>query len=115
MLPARSRLMLIVAAIVAAVLTAPSLSAHDEYRFIGVVTKMDAAKNLVSVRYKEFDGKEDVVDVTIVARTRITRDNKTVPKTELRAGVNVVIDALGCDAENQYDAVTIRLVPPPKQ
>ena len=91
-----------------------SVLAHDEYRFIGVVTKMDAAKNLVSVRYKEFDGKEDTVEVTITAKTRITRDNKPAAKTELRPGVNVVIDALGCDLENQYDAVTIRLVPPPK-
>jgi hypothetical protein len=88
-------------------------AAHDEFRFVGSIVKMDAAKGLVSVKYKEYGGKEEVVDVKIVATTKITRDGKAVPKSELRAGVYVVVDALGC--EDEYDAVAVKIVPPPKE
>jgi hypothetical protein len=87
------------------------LFAHDEFRFVGVVTKTDLAKNTVTMKYKEFNGKEEIVTVTLNAKTKITRDNKAVPKTELRANINVVVDALGCD--DAYDAVAIKIVPAP--
>lgn len=105
--PARVAAVLIM---LAAFVPAP-LSAHDEFRFIGSVLTLDAAKNLVTVAYKEFDGKEDTVTVKILTTTKITRDHKAVSKTALRAGTHVVVDALGCD--DDYDAVSIRIVQAP--
>lgn len=102
---------LAITAIVVLVASMAPLRAHDEFRFVGSIVKMDAPKNLVTVRYREFDGKEDVVDVKILAKTKITRDGKTVPKSQLRADVHVVVDALGCD--DDYEAVAIRIVPKP--
>lgn len=102
---------LVVMATVLAAAPTP-LRAHDEFRFVGAIVKMDTATSIVSVKYKEFDGKEETVDVKIVAKTRITRDGKPVTKTQLRAGLNVVVDAVGCD--DDYEGVAIRVVPAPK-
>jgi hypothetical protein len=101
------------AAVIMLATQAASLLAHDEFRFIGVITKADVAKNVITVKYKEFDGKEEVVTVKLNAKTTITRDSKPVAKTELRANVNVVVDALGCD--DDFDAVAVKIVPAPKK
>ena len=104
----RSILALLFVACAAAVV----VHAHDEFRFIGVVTKMDAAKNRVSVRFKEANGTMETVEIAILETTEITRDKKPVPKSQLRAGVHVVVDALGDDYDN-LDGVHIRIVPAP--
>jgi hypothetical protein len=78
------------------------VAAHDEFRFVGVLTTVDLSKNAVTVKYKEFDGKEDTVVVKLNAA-----------KGQLAAGLNVVIDALGCD--DDFDAVAIRIVPAAKK
>lgn len=108
----RTLLVLAAAAVLLAV-QGTSLLAHDEFRFIGVITKADVAKNVITVKYKEFDGKEEIVTVKLNAKTTITRDNKAVAKAELRANVNVVVDALGC--EDDFDAVAVKIVPAPKK
>lgn len=86
------------------------LAAHDEFRFVGEVTKVDSPKNQVSVKYTE-SGKDETVVVTLTAKTEITRDKKPVPKSQLRVGLHVVVDALGCD--DDYEAVAIKIVPAP--
>jgi hypothetical protein len=93
-------------------LSATAVRAHDQFRFVGSILKADATKNLISVKYTEYGGKEEVVDVKILATTKITRDGKAVPKSQLRAGVYVVVDALGC--EDDFDATAIKIVPAPK-
>jgi hypothetical protein len=103
------RTRLLVAATLFVAFSASPLRAHDEFRFVGSIVKMDTAKNIVSLKYKEFDGKEDVVDVKLTAKTKISRDTKPVPKSQLRAGIAVVVDALGCD--DDYEAVAIKIVP----
>jgi hypothetical protein len=103
---------LVPALIIALTLTATTVGAHDEFRFVGSLVKVDAAKNLVSVKYKEFDGKEATVVVTLMPKTTITRDGKPVAKSQLRAGLHVVVDALGC--EDDYEATAIKIVPAPK-
>jgi hypothetical protein len=89
--------------------TAP-LQAHDELRFVGTVQKMDAATKKIAIKYKEA-GKDEVVEVTLTAKTEISRDRKAIAMSELRPGVYVVVDALGC--EDEYEGVTVRIVPPP--
>jgi hypothetical protein len=96
-------------ALVAVTLSA-SLLAHDELRFIGTVTKFDVKTNIVTVKYRE-NGKDETVDVDLTAKTELTRDKKAIARAQLRPGVHVVVDALGC--EDKYEAVAIRIVPPP--
>jgi hypothetical protein len=102
----------LLALMTALVVSAGTVGAHDQFRFVGSIVKMDATKNLVSVKYTEYGGKEEIVDVKILATTKITRDGKAVPKGQLRAGVHVVVDALGC--EDDFDATAIKIVPAPK-
>lgn len=94
----------------AAVPASTRAAVHDEFRFVGEVTKVDSPKNQFSVKYKE-SGKDETVVVTLTAKTEITRDKKPVPKSQLRVGLHVVVDALGCD--DDYEAVAIRIVPAP--
>jgi hypothetical protein len=91
---------------------AAPLRAHDEFRFVGEVVKMDTAKSRVSVRFREADKTIATVEIAILATTEITRDKKPVSKSELRSGVHVVVDALGDDYDN-LDGVHIRIVPAP--
>ena len=94
-------------------LAAMPLRAHDQFRFVGRLVATDLAKDRVSLRFKEFDGKEETVWLKLTKDTVITRDKKTVAKTELKAGLNVVVDAEGDDYDT-LDAIEIRIVPPPK-
>lgn len=80
------------------------LSAHDEYRVVGVVTKTTAT----SVEVKNKEGKSYSIQTN--KQTAVTRDDKAVAATELKAGVTVVVDALG-DSESDLSAVSIRIVP----
>jgi hypothetical protein len=91
-----------------------ALRAHDEFRFVGTVVSMDAAKNRLGVKFKEANGKEETVQIAIKSTTEITRDKKKVPKTALKAGISVVVDALG-DDYNTLEALEIRIVPPPSK
>lgn len=97
--------------VVGAIAPRPALQAHDQFRFVGTLVKVDTARNLVAVKYKEFDGKEETVEVKILASTKITRDGKAIPKSQLKPGLYAVVDALGCDDE--FDGVAIKLVPKP--
>jgi hypothetical protein len=86
------------------------LLAHDELRFVGTIDSIDTAKGRISVKYKE-NGRDEIVEVTLTAKTEVTRDKQPIARSELRPGVFVVVDALGCDDE--YEAVAVRIVPPP--
>lgn len=88
-------------------------SAHDELRFVGTVVRMDGAKNVLTMAYRE-GTKDERVDMTLTEKTTITRDKKDVPRSELRPNVTVVVDALG-DHEGGVEAVSIRIVPPIKR
>jgi hypothetical protein len=48
----------------------------------------------------------------ITKETVVTRDKKKVPVAELKAGLNVVVDARG-DSLEELEVVSIRIVPPP--
>ena len=85
--------------------------AHDEFRFVGTLVNVEAAKNRVSVKFKE-NGKDETVHVKLTGQTLITRDKKKISKSDLKAGLSVVVDALGDDYET-LEALEIRIVPAP--
>jgi hypothetical protein len=94
------------------VASAAGVAAHDKYRFIGTVTKMDGAKKLLTI--KTADKKLPAeLDIDITAKTRIERDGKKVTSAALEPGVYVVVDALGDDVF-ETAAVSVRIVPAPK-
>ena len=95
-----------------AFLTIAPLRAHDQFRFVGAVVAVDSRRTTVSVKFKEFDGKDETVKVAILATTEITRGKKKIQKSELKRGSSVVVDALGDDYEN-LEAVRIQIVPSP--
>ena len=86
--------------------------AHDEFRFIGTLTKMDAARGRVTMKVVE-NRKEETIEIALTPKTEITRDKKRVARSELKAGLYLVVDALGDDYDS-LEAIEIRIVPPPK-
>jgi hypothetical protein len=85
-----------------------SVLAHNEYRIIGVIQKV-SPKSL-SVRQNK-DGK--VITMEMDAESIVTRDKKKVPQSELKIGLNVVVDACG-DSIDKLLVMEVRLVPPPR-
>ena len=86
------------------------------FRFVGTITKLvkvEAKRDVMTVTFKEKQG-ERTVDIVIIAGTEVTRDGKPVPKSDLKVGTYIVVDALG-DDESNLDAWEIKIVPaPPK-
>jgi hypothetical protein len=95
-------------AVLALLIAAPAVSAHDDYRIIGTLTKI--AGNTITVKQAK-DGK--VFEADVDSQTVITRDKKKVDRAELKVGLNVVVDATG-DSLDDLLVREIRLVPPPK-
>jgi biopolymer transport protein ExbD len=88
--------------------------AHDEFRFVGTLVKVELPQQRVSVKFKEADGKDETVQIALKKDTEITRDKKKIDRSQLKAGLSVVVDALGDDYDN-LEAVEIRIVPPPSK
>jgi hypothetical protein len=98
------KLMMSIAAAVCVALAVP-LSAHDEYRIVGTVTKITADQ--IAVKQVK-DGK--VIDIKIDKQTKVTRDKKPAVMKEVKVGGSVVVEALG-DSLKDLLALEIRLVP----
>jgi hypothetical protein len=84
---------------------AAGLSAHDEFRIIGTLEKLQSAR----ISVKKTTGP--TVSVRIDKQTAITQDKKKVDATALKVGQSLVIDAYG-DTEDDSLALEIRIVPP---
>jgi hypothetical protein len=83
---------------------APSL-AHDEFRFVGTVTKLEKT----SMQLKAQEPKP--VTVKFDGQTLVTKDKKKVEVDAIKTGDSVVVDALG-DSYADLLAVEVRIVPP---
>ena len=94
----------IIAALALVALVIMPLSAHDDYRVIGVVTKVQATKLAVTTK----QGKN--FSIAMNKETSVTRYKKKVGASELKAGQSVVVDATG-DSENDLLALEVRIVP----
>ena len=91
--------------VLALTLGATALAAHDEYRIIGTVAKISATQ--IDVKQIK-DGK--IVEIDIDTQTKVTRDKKNVPVSQIKIGGSVVVEALG-DSILDLQALEIRLVP----
>jgi hypothetical protein len=93
--------------IVAVLLGAVSLRAHDSFRIIGNITSLTDTE--LSVKNK--DSKTFVIALS--KATYVWRGKKKVPATELKVGLSVVVDAMG-DSALDLEAQDITIVPPLK-
>jgi len=80
------------------------LSAHDEFRVIGTITKLQDSK--LEVKTKE--GK--TISIAMKKDTLVYRDKQKVAATELKVGRTVVVDALG-DSIDELLALEVNIVP----
>jgi hypothetical protein len=76
------------------------LSAHEKFRIVGIVVKVQAAQ----VDVKAVDGQTYEIDMD--AKTRVTQNKKKVAMSALKAGRSVVVDALGHD---MFDLVAVEI------
>jgi hypothetical protein len=97
----------IAAALAVILVSATLLSAHENYRIIGTVTKVTAEK--LDVKQTK-DGK--TISMFLEKTSKVTRDKKKVAVSELKTGLHVVVDARG-DSMDDLDVVEVRIVPPP--
>jgi hypothetical protein len=86
------------------IVSAPQLSAHDEFRIIGTLTRVTSSE--MDVKQKD----NQTVSIKLDKQTLITRDKKTVKASELKKGQSVVVDALGDDLTDVL-ALEVRIVP----
>jgi len=92
-------------AVAAALLSfAAPVVAHEDFRVIGTLTKVD--QSTISVR----DKAAKTTSIRLNKQTEITRDKKKVEAAELKVGQSVVVDAYG-DSEADLLALEIRIVP----
>ena len=98
------RLMVVIAASVL-MLGVMSLSAHDNFRVIGSVTRLQ--ERSIDVKNKDLK----TTTIRIDKQTEVTRDKKAVGVAELKVGQSVVVEAYG-DSEADLLALEIRIVPP---
>jgi hypothetical protein len=80
------------------------VSAHDEFRIIGTLTRVQSHQ----IDVKQKDNKTFYINVD--KNTLVTRDKREVPVSELKNGRSVVVQALG-DDETDLLALEVRLVP----
>ena len=92
-------------------LAAPAAGAHEKFRFIGTVVKMDAAKKLLTMKTTD-KAYPPVLEIDMTPKTRVERNGRKVTAAELKSGAYVVVDALG-DDYFAVEAVLVRIVPPP--
>jgi hypothetical protein len=95
----------ILVAVVMVSFSAAALWAHDNFRVIGTVTRVEAS----SLDVKNKDLK--TTSIRIDKQTTVTRDKKKIPISELRVGQSVIVDAYG-DSEADLLALEVRIVPP---
>jgi hypothetical protein len=100
-----------------ALLAGRAASAHEAYRVVGTLVKVDKAEGalaLLTIRFKwePTDPEDELGQVYVTNETEITRDGKKVPLSDVKAGLYVVIDAWG-DEFMFSDALSVKIVPPP--
>lgn len=79
-----------VATLLAAV-AAAQVSAHEKFKIVGTIVKVQATQ----LDVKAVDGATYEID--LLENTQVMRALKKVPRSELRAGQQVVVEALGHD------------------
>ncbi len=102
-----TRRLMILGVLAVLVVGAAPAAAHDDYRIIGTIAKMTATT--LDVKQTK-DGK--TISMRTDEATVVTRDKKKVGATELKTGLNVVVDARG-DSLEDLVVLEVRIVPSP--
>ena len=71
---------------------------HDVYQFVGTVVKWDAGKNTLDIKTPETGDK--VLHIVLREDATVTRSGTKVPRSELKPGLHVIIDAVGIDLDD---------------
>ena len=101
------KLPIIISTILAVLLGAVALRAHDSFRIIGNITALTDTE--LSVKNKD----NRTFTIAFSKTTDVWRGKKKVPATELKVGLSVVVDAMG-DSALDLEAQKITIVPPLK-
>src|SRR5215208_4520308 len=99
------------AALTLLMLCAPALSAHERFRFVGTIVRMDTAKKLLILKTGRKEHPPEV-EIGITEQTKVEKDGRKLPNSELKPGRYVVVDALG-DELFDTDATVVKIVPVP--
>ena len=90
---------------------------HEVFRFVGVITRWDAKKQAIDMSSREtWDGKTANYNRHLVLREdcRVMRLSEQVKRSELKAGLYVVVDAAGVDITDlEATEIEIKPLPPP--
>ncbi len=81
---------------------AATASAHEKFKIAGSIVKVHATQ----LDVKAMDGATYEIDMN--ESTQVMRELKKVPQSELRAGQQVVVEALGHDMFD-LEAVLVRI------
>ncbi len=94
-------------------LGATGASAHDKFRFIGTVLKMEVKKKLLTMKTSD-EACPTELEIDIRPKTRIEQNGRKAGGADLEPGAHVVVDAVGDD---YFDvaAVVVKIVPPPSK
>src|SRR4051812_18434148 len=95
---------LIVLTFVLVALGALSARAHEAFRFVGTVAKVQGTQLGVKIK----TGRTVWVELT--KSTIILKDKTKAPASSLKEGLSVVVDALG-DDDSDLTAKQVRIVP----
>ena len=99
-----TRFIMMLLALMAATAGVTPVFAHEEFRVIGTVTKVQSSK--LAVKTKE--GKE--ISIAVDKQTTFTQDQKKTDASQLKTGQSVVVDAYG-DSYDDLLALEVRIVP----
>ena len=92
--------------VVAALVTPPTLRAHDRYRIVGTVTKLSADE--ITVKQVKDNA---LIEMDHDKKTKVTLENKKAGRiSDVKVGASVVIDAFG-DSILDLVVLEIRVVP----
>ena len=103
----RSRIISVLCVIALVVATVPA-SAHDVFRFVGPIVKWDAAKNTLDITTPE-TGKK-VLHIVLRDDAPVTLSGRKVPRSELKPGRHVIVDAVGVDLDD-IEGTEIQIYP----
>ena len=79
------------ATVILVALALGTTSAHEKIKIVGTIVKVQATQ----LDVKAVDGATYEIDMN--ETTQVMRELKKVPRSELRPGLRVVVDALGHD------------------
>lgn len=95
--------------VVVALLASAMVRAHDQFRFVGSVVRVDLRAHKLTIKIEE-NKKLQTFSVLLTSTTEVERDGKPSTVATLRRGQSVVVDAYGDDYEGA-EAQRIKIVP----